>query len=765
MPKNQAKSEQIEAAIKEILESGGEPTLESARQMLSIKNLTTTGPRFYKYLYSNHLYDGRLKRSAKEALGEKETKERIGELEKTLSLVKATLESTADGLLILDRDGKLVSWNQKFVEMYRFPPEVLETRDERVALQYILDQLSDPQGFFNSVAKLYDHPEAKGELEDLHFKDGRIFERYSQPQLVGEQIVGRVWSFRDVTERRKQEEQLRLRERAIEASTHGVIITDNTTHHNILYANPAFERITGYSFSEIKEHQCFVWCKDDQQLPAIQNIRLALKEQREDQVIILNHKKNGEEFWSEINIAPVPDSTGKVNHFVWIINDITQRKIMEDKLSHQATHDYLTELPNRLLLRDRLQQIILNAKRLEVIASVWFIDLDRFKLTNDSLGHGAGDKLLQVIAERLVNSVRETDTVSRLGGDEFVVVCLLQKNEFDAIPLVQKILKKISEPVPIDDRIINITASIGISSYPSNGEDIDTLMRHADIAMYRAKDLGRDNFQFFTPEMNEQLDKRLMLESDLHQALERSEFVLYYQPLICLKTGTIKSFEALIRWFHPEKGLIPPLEFIPFAEETGLIVPIGEWALTAACRDYQLFREKISTPLHIAVNVSSQQFRRNNFIEVIDQILSKTKMLASCLDIEITESILIENVDKTMLTFNELKTRGINLILDDFGTGYSSLSYLKRLPLDKLKIDKSFVDGIGTHTNGPAIVQTIISMAHVLGLSVVAEGVETKEQLEFLKAHNCDQMQGFYFSRPLPLQEALKLLQPEEVLV
>lgn len=757
MPRKHATTEQLESAIQQVLSRQEQPTLEVVRQILMTQDLSIKKQDYYRHLYNNHLYDWK-KRAPEEVTTERRKQERISELENTLSQVKATLEATADGILMLTREGKLVNWNQKFVNMFRFPNELVETRDEPRIIQHFLDQVVDPQELFDTIARGYNDPSSKGEVSDLAFKDGRVFERYSQPHMVGKEIVGRVWSFRDVTARRKQDEELRLRERAIQASTQGVLITDNATDHTILYANPAFKRITGYSLHETKGQKGFFWCGDNEQEPALHDVRLALKEQREDSVTTPIHRRDGTLYWAEINIAPVPNAQGEVTHFIWLINDVTQRKIMEERLVHQATHDALTELPNRLLLHDRIQQMILNAKRAGLMVAIWFIDLDRFKLTNDSLGHAVGDELLKEVAKRLVKCVRETDTVARVGGDEFVIVSLLEKHESEAIPMAQKILKKLAEPIEVGNRIFNITASIGVSTYPANGTDADALMKNADIAMYRAKESGRDNFQFYTTEMNAQLSKRLSIENDLHKAIAQKEFILHYQPLVSLTTNRIASAEVLLRWQHPEKGMISPLDFIPIAEESGLIIPIGEWVLETACTQHQLWQASGLPPLRIAVNVSSQQLQRSNFLKMVDDILQKTKIPPTNLMLELTESILIDDSKKILEILNSLKARGIKLVIDDFGTGYSSLSYLKRFPIDKLKIDRSFVNGIDSDPNDAAIVQTIIAMAHILGLQVVAEGVETENQLKFLRLHQCDEIQGYYFSRPVDKEQIVGLM-------
>ncbi len=439
------------------------------------------------------------------------------------------------------------------------------------------------------------------------------------------------------------------------------------------------------------------------------------------------------------------------------MNDVTQRKIMEDKLAHQATHDSLTGLANRSLLQDRLQQAILHAKRLNLSVAVYFLDLDRFKLVNDALGHSIGDEVLKIVGNQLLQCVRAIDTVARLGGDEFMIVTLVD-NHSKAINLAHRILKEISKPVQIERRVLNITGSIGISIYPENGDNMEILMQNADIAMYRAKESGRDNAKFYSPKMNREISKRLELENDLHRAILQNELLLYYQPIMDGHGEQITGVEALLRWQHPKKGMIPPNVFIPIAEESGQIVPIGEWVLETACTKYAILQNYSDFPIHITVNVASRQLERGQFVEVVKNILHKTKIPPQYLELELTERIFIENTEEMLKILNQLKAKKVKLIIDDFGTGYSNLGYLKAFPLDKLKIDKSFIDGVTHDPNDAAITQTIIAMAHILGLTVVAEGVETENQMNFLRKHLCDEMQGYYFNRPLAEADMIALL-------
>ena len=436
-----------------------------------------------------------------------------------------------------------------------------------------------------------------------------------------------------------------------------------------------------------------------------------------------------------------------------------ERKRYQEQLEHQANYDVLTGLPNRNLLQDRLKRAVFAQRNARPIAVV-FIDLDHFKFINDSLGHTQGDKLLAIIAERLASIVREGDTVARLGGDEFVLVLNDQNKEDVIFRAMQRVLNKVSEPMTIDGQELYITCSAGVSLYPADAPDVETLLKNADVAMYRAKEHGRNNFQFYTPEMNDLANERLALEHSLRRALERNELLLHYQPKVNLETGRIVGAEALLRWQHPEWGLIAPERFIPIAEETGLIVQIGAWVIRTACNQARLWQDAGLPPVIMSVNLSARQFRQESFVKEVTQILHETGLKPEQLEMELTESMLMHNANAAISILGGLKSLGVRLSLDDFGTGYSSLSYLSRLPIDTLKIDRSFVQHIGDQDgcdNG-ILAQAIISLGHSLNLTVIAEGVETGEQLKFLKAHQCDEVQGFYFCKPTVAGEFAKML-------
>jgi diguanylate cyclase (GGDEF)-like protein len=415
-------------------------------------------------------------------------------------------------------------------------------------------------------------------------------------------------------------------------------------------------------------------------------------------------------------------------------------------------------LPNRVLFLDRLEQALARATWHKRPTAVLHLDLDRFKVINDTVGHPIGDRVLKVIAERLNAAVRKGDTVARLGGDEFVVALADLAEVHDVPRVAEKLIAALHPPVVIDGREYFVTASIGVSLHPWDGDDAETLLRNADVAMYRAKEKGKNNFQFYSPAMNAEAPRRLAIETDLRRALERREFLLHYQPKVDLATGRVAGMEALLRWQHPKQGLISPLDFIPLLEETGLIVPVGEWVLRSACAQNRSWQEAGLAPLRVAVNLSARQFKQPGLVEMVGEVLAEVGLDPGLLELELTESILLEHTEESLATLRRFHDMGIHLALDDFGTGYSSLSYLKRFPIDSLKIDRSFIHDVTTNPDDATIARTVIAMAHNLRMTAVAEGVETREQLEFLRSHECDQMQGYYFSRPLAAEAFAQLL-------
>ncbi len=924
------------------------------------------------------------------------------ELQETLSLLGATLDATTDGILVVDRAGRIESFNGRFVEMWGIPDEVLATKDDDKALSFVMDQLESPDEFIVKVRELYSKPHAES-FDVLDFKDGRVFERYSAPQTVGGEVVGRVWSFRDVTDRKRADEALQASERRfralIESGTDGIgllnsdgIITyagastqrllgytvEEFTGRNILdlvhpddladaaqklasvliepgsaapaelrlkhrdgswrwvqgmgknflddpalrgvvinyrditeeraaeealrdseekyrdlvetvneiifeqdaagiitYVSQAVERVSGFTPDEIvgRPAQEFVHPDDIPRLqgdvPAGQEFRIATRAggyrwvSTSLQPVLRNGERTGQrgvlvdvterkvaeeqlkaseeryrglvdaaqdaiytlsptgvltslnpafeqitgwsrEEWLGKNFAPIvhPDDLpqaiqvlqealaggtaafelriraksgeyivtefttgplmedGKVVGLLGVGRDVTEKRKTHETIRQLAFHDALTGLPNRALFEDRLRVALAQSGRTLQKLAVMFLDIDRFKLVNDTLGHTGGDHLLQAVAEDLATVGRDCDTVARVGGDEFTILLPSIADDSDAVGAAERILEVLKRPRQIDGQEFAVTVSIGVTLSPEDGLDVETLLRNADTAMYRAKDGGRDNYQLYTQAMNAAVIQRLSLETDLRHALERGELEVYYQPISDVASGEIRGAEALLRWDHPQRGRLNPDDFIPLAEETGLIIPIGEWVLGQACARVRAWQDAGYANMRVSVNLSARQLQHKSIVHAVRDAYQTAGIQPECLDLEITEGAVMTNVEFIIAVLHGIRRLGVGIAVDDFGTGYSSLSYLKRFPIDSVKIDRSFVRDLATDPSDAAIVTTIIAMARNLGLRVIAEGVETEEQLEFLRRRGCDEFQGYYTSRPVDAEAFERLLPP-----
>jgi diguanylate cyclase (GGDEF)-like protein/PAS domain S-box-containing protein len=612
---------------------------------------------------------------------------------------------------------------------------------------YVRDEIAKAVAHNSWFEIEYPIQHAKGHTIWVSERGYPIFDEFGQVQALEGYI-------QDISDRKNVEDSLKKAEARYRSIFENAIegIFQSTLDGQYLVANPALAGIYGYASSEELihalnniQHQLYVMPTRREEF--VNEIATKGKVQNFQSQI---YRKDKSIIWISENARLVYDKDNQPIYYEGTVEDITELKNHAVEIEYQATHDHLTGLPNRYILNDRLQQSINFAHRYQSMLAVVFVDLDQFKIINDSMGHSVGDQLLVAVSQLISSNVREIDTVVRLGGDEFVILIPNVHSKDDIEQSLSRLLHNLAKPLTINNFNFSVTCSMGISVYPNDGDDPDTLLKNADSAMFKAKHAGRNNFQFFTPELNDILTDRFNLEYKLRRAIERDEFLLHYQPKYNLTTGQIAGAEALIRWQPEGEGLIYPLTFIQVAEETGLIVKIGQWVLETACRKAKQIHDKTGLHLPIAVNVSPKQFRQPNFVEIVQQVLTDSGLTPSSLELEITENIMIEDTPKFIDTLQQLKRIGVKLSLDDFGTGYSSFSYLKDFPIDQLKIDRGFINAIEQDIANMAILKAIIFLGQSLGLCVVAEGVETQFQYDFLKTVGCDEVQGYFFSKPLP---------------
>ncbi len=570
------------------------------------------------------------------------------------------------------------------------------------------------------------------------------------PTVVKGEVVGVYGIAKEMTALRQKESQLRIYQRSLEASSNGILICEaQHPDYPFLYVNPAFEAITGYTTEEAKGRQCQFLQGPDTDPAQIAEIALALENQHDITLTLRHYRKNGQAFWNHLFLSPVRSPSGEVTHFVGSINDISERQEHENALAFHATHDVLTGLGNRALFEDHLRHDVELARRHQQQLAVLFIDLDEFKPINDTLGHYVGDQVLIHAARRLEQAIRPSDTLCRFGGDEFVLLLPDLKNTRQAEEIAERLLIELSQPYQIERHELYLSASIGIALNDKQLNYPEELLQQADMAMYKAKQQGRNTLQTFTQDINQKLTQRVTLRNDLQEAILNDQFVLHYQPLLTHK-GEVHGLEALVRWNHPTKGSISPGAFIPIAEETGQITALGQWVTERAARDFLTLQSQLPGNCRIAVNISPLQFHQPGFLSSLCTTLEKTGLSATSLELEFTEGILMNDTDAAISTLHALQEMGISIAIDDFGTGFSSLSYLRDLPINKVKIDRSFIHNIANDSKDTAIVQGIIALAHHLDLVVVAEGVETTQQQRQLEALNGDIYQGYLFARPMP---------------
>lgn len=724
-------------------------------------------------------------------------------LEKSLSLFSATLEATTDGIFATDASGKAIVSSQRFLDMWNVPRSVAFGRNEVEALGILAAQLRDPTSFFAKQRELTKLTELE-HTQVIELRDGRIFEWNSRPQRVEGKVVGRVSSFRDISESKRAHALLSAEKQVLQMVVRGDPLVAGLS---VLAGH--VEVLSGQMFCSIlfRENpgEGRLVCATGRSLPARVSRDISERSQKllpelfsdaqtqEEENVNVFRDIGSEPGWaayrdmmSAWGVAPcfavaVRSSAGLllgliIAHYRTVEEQQDQdleltrvaanltsiaieRRQSEARLEIMAHYDALTLLPNRVLFRDRLNRALARADRNNELVALMFLDLDRFKTINDTLGHDAGDVLLREVSIRLRNTVREEDSIARLGGDEFTVMLeQLEKSE-DAAVVASKIIESLSPPVVLGGQETFVTPSIGITIYPLDSSDAENLIRNADTAMYKAKQEGGNNYRFFSPTMNAKTLERLKMESGLRRALERGEFIVYYQPKLELSSDRIVGAEALLRWKHPEWGLVSPAEFIPILEETGLIEPVGEWVLRDVCKQTRTWNKAVLPPLCVAVNLSGRQLQRNNLAATIAGIIEETGIDPRLLELEVTESMLMHNPEYAADMLTQIRARGVvSIEVDDFGTGYSSLSYLKRFPIDALKLDRSFVRGLPHDDEDVAITNAVIALAHSLKLKVIAEGVETGEQLEFLRRAGCHMIQGYIISEPLPAEAFAELV-------
>lgn len=677
------------------------------------------------------------------------------ELRKAQADLRSIFENSIEGIYTTDGEGKILMANPSFMKLMGY-----ESENEFVAsVKNAANIYKDRESYQKIVEHFKNHNSLLKHVSNIRHRHGAETIIAQNIRKVTDEdgvLTGYESIVEDITDKRHLEERMKLIAKVFEHSVEGIVITDANTQ--ILEVNRAFCDITGYSMEEATNSATNLLYSGWQGEKFYSQMWRKLKREGIWQGEIKDRRKNGEMYMQWLTICAVKDARNKVLNYIGIFTDITEKKMSEKKIHQLAYYDVLTGLPNRSLLHDRLGHAIKVAHRNNTLLAVLFIDLDNFKNINDMLGHHIGDRFLQVVAERLTGCVREKDTVARLGGDEFVIVMEGIKDSESASNVAKSIITEMSTVFNIGSNDIYSGASIGVSIYPEDGTDAVSLLKNADTAMYNAKDLGKNDYRFYTEEMNLQAFERVSLETDLRKALEKNEFVLYYQPKIDLQSGDIVGAEALIRWNHTDMGLVAPGRFIPIAEKSALIEAIGEWVFYEAFGQVIRWQKEGLAPPRISVNVSAKQLGQQNFHKNIERIMQSTGIMPGMVEIEVTESCVMVDADNAVQMLGRLKDVGVSVSLDDFGTGYSSLSQLKKLPIDSVKIDQSFVRDIMTNEEGKSIIRAMISLSHNMNLEVIAEGVENEEECLFLAEEKCDEAQGFLFYHPLPADEFAKLI-------
>ncbi|MYN29730.1 bifunctional diguanylate cyclase/phosphodiesterase [Duganella levis] len=670
-------------------------------------------------------------------------------IEALLAEQSAILDNVMFGVMFV-RHRTIVSVNRRCEELFGYEPGAMTGASTSIVFMTAFDFEAAGARQYPSLAQ----GDYFSEERQYRRKDGSTFWCMVSGCALDQNRAneGSIWVYADITARKEAEEKLRLSATVIEHIADGVVVLD--AEGTIVAVNPAFTQITGYTEAEAMG-------KDRTLTRSGRHEQSFYEEMWQEQLDkgfwrgeLWSVRKNGELYLEFLTVSAVRDTRGRATHYVGVFSDITKAKESQEKLDHLAHHDPLTALPNRLLFHDRLQHALLRAARDGEQLALLFIDLDRFKNVNDTLGHHIGDELLKQVAKALQDRLREGDTLARLGGDEFIVLLENIENQYGASQVAEKLVQMFEEPFMVAGHELFVTCSVGISLFPDDAADLNMLIRNADVAMYQAKARGRNGFSFYAPSMTGEGVERLRLETFLRRSIEKDEIFLNYQPQVEIDTGRLVGVEALVRWNHPELGLIPPIRFIPLAEDTGFINQLGKWVLHEACRQMVRWQDAGLHVPKIAVNLSAKQFERGSIVNMVADILRDTGLEPQRLQLEVTESVIM-NTGDAMVFINDLHSIGVALAIDDFGTGYSSLAYLKQLPVQTLKIDRSFIKDISTDVNDEAIAIAIIQLGKSMNLSVIAEGVETEEQAAFLLRHGCNLAQGYFYSRPVAADDML----------
>lgn len=670
------------------------------------------------------------------------------QLENIIAELRATLESTADGILVVDMDGGIRGFNQRFAELWDLPTGMLERRDDASVFAWLVEHVADSEAYRARIGQITRAPLLEA-TDVLVLRSGRVLERVTLPQFARGRPIGRVFSFRDISQRLADDARLKIAASVFESSLDAIFVSDG--RFRLVAANPTFESMTGWRFDELEGQPVA-------RLLAGQSTRAAMKAMRRELVHsgywqgeLWSRRRDGSPYPCLFSMVRVADEQGKALHYIGFTKDLSEAMAARKRIEELAFTDPLTGLPNRVLLRERFEMALNYAKRDNSTFAVLFVDLDRFKQINDSLGHGFGDRVLVTVAERLRDCVRQIDTAARIGGDEFMIL-LANVDAPGAEIAARRILHSISQPVKVDEMSFSLTVSVGIAMYPEDGSDAEELTKNADSAMYAVKERGRADLRFYQRQMNIGILSRMKMDHALRHALTEGGLEVHFQPKYRLDDMQMIGAEALVRWNDPDLGAVSPARFIPVAEESGAIIPLGRFVLeTSMVRVSRWWRAGLRVP--VAVNVSALQFHQSDFVDSVAEGLRRHDLPGEALELELTESILIADVEDAMRRLKALSALGVRLAIDDFGTGYSSLSYLKRFPIERIKIDRSFIADLPGSAESEAIVGAIIQMGRALRLSVTAEGVETEAQRELLLAAGCHEMQGWLMAPALTAQD------------